>query len=72
MMNKTVNFQLEGMNCNSCVQKIENGLSELSKEVKVDLEEKKVTVSFTSEEATPMQLKKQIEQIGFKVSKMSL
>jgi copper chaperone CopZ len=71
-MNKTVNFQVEGMNCNSCVSKIENGLSNLSKEVKVNLEEKNVTVSFVPEEATPMQLKKQIEQIGFKVSKMSL
>jgi len=71
-MNKTVNFQVEGMNCNSCVSKIENGLSDLSKEVKVSLEEKKVTVSFMSEEATPMQLKKQIEQTGFKVSKMTL
>ena len=71
-MNKTVNFQVEGMNCNSCVSKIENGLSDLSKEVKVNLEEKNVTVSFVPEEATPMQLKKQIEQIGFKVSKMSL
>jgi len=71
-MNKTVNFQVEGMNCNSCVQKIENGLSDLSKEVKVNLEEKNVTVSFLPEEATPMQLKKQIEHIGFKVSKMGL
>lgn len=71
-MNKTVNFQVEGMNCNSCVSKIENGLSNISKEVKVNLEEKNVTVSFVPEEATPMQLKKQIEQIGFKVSKMSL
>ena len=71
-MNKTVNFQVEGMNCNSCISKIENALSDLSKEVKVNLEEKNVTVSFVPEEATPLQLKKQIEQIGFKVSKMSL
>ncbi|RLA63390.1 MAG: copper chaperone [Epsilonproteobacteria bacterium] len=71
-MNKTISFQVEGMNCNSCVSKIENVLSNLSKDVSVNLEEKKVTVSFLSEEATPMQLKKQIEQIGFKISKMTL
>ena len=71
-MNKTVNFQVEGMNCNYCVKKIEKGLSDLSKEVKVNLEEKNVTVSFTPDRATPMQLKKQIEQIGFKVTKMSI
>jgi copper chaperone CopZ len=71
-MDKTVNFQVEGMNCKSCVQKIESGLSDISKNVKVSLDEKSVVVSFQSEKSTPMQLKKQIEQIGFKVSKMSL
>ena len=71
-MNKTFSFQVEGMNCNSCVNKIEKGLSDLSKDVEVNLDEKNVTVSFVSDRATPMQLKKQIEQIGFKVTKMSL
>lgn len=69
-MEKKIKFQVEGMSCNSCVSKIENGLEIDS--VDISLEEKTVSVVFDSDETTPMNLKKQIEGLGFKVSKMSL
>ena len=68
-MEKKVEFQVEGMNCNSCVEKIKEGLDV---EANVSLEHKTVSLVFDSDETSPMFLKKQIEGLGFKVSKMSL
>lgn len=67
---KTIVFNVEGMKCGGCRSKIENHLSEGHglDSIQIDLEKKEVTVS--GEAPSGMNLKKEIEDLGFSVAGM--
>lgn len=68
---KKVNFIVEGMKCGGCTSKIEKTFSTLEgiNEVNISLESKIVSVQF-EKPLTSMALKKEIEALGFSVSKI--
>ena len=63
-----VTIPIEGMSCLSCVASIRKNLSNLDgvTEVKVSLQDKKATITFVPEKATTDQLRKAINQLGYK------
>ena len=73
MENKNVIFSLDGMKCVKCINKINESLLDLdfSIESKFNLEKKEVSISFNQKEGQVLQIKKQIEEAGFKITKMS-
>ena len=72
MMAKKVTFNVEGMHCQSCAQKITQSLEELEQkyELSIDVPARSVSVQFDPSESSAMLFKKQIEEAGFKVDKM--
>ena len=67
MENVTLNVQ--GMSCGHCVKAVEGGVGELPgiNEVKVDLNEAKVTVAFDEAQVTVAAIKEAIEEQGYDV-----
>ncbi|MDC0254014.1 heavy-metal-associated domain-containing protein [Bacteriovoracales bacterium] len=72
MTNKKLIFSINGMKCGNCVKKLQDSFSELDFELEAnfDLENKEVSVTFDQSEGQGIQIKKQIEEAGFNVSKM--
>ena len=69
---KKVNFNVTGVKCGGCVSKIENGLKDEAGvlNLAVNIEDQVVSLEL-EDESKPMLFKKQIEELGFPVSKMS-
>lgn len=69
---KKVNFAVSGVKCGGCVSKIENGLKDESGVLglSVSIEDQLVSLEL-EDNVKPMLFKKQIEELGFPVSKMS-
>lgn len=63
----TVRFVVQGMNCNSCVARIEKSVGELPgiAAVKVDLSGGQVAVGHEPEKVTPEQIRQQIAAAGY-------
>lgn len=63
----TVEIAVDGMTCDSCVQAITHELGRLEgvREVAVDLEGGKATVTFTEGKIDPAKLEQAIEKIGY-------
>lgn len=63
-----VTIPIEGMSCVSCVANVRKTLSNMDgvTEVKVSLQDKKATITFVPEKATIEQLRKAINQLGYK------
>ena len=74
MEDKKVEFEVPNMNCSSCVEKIKSALlsHNLGLNLDFDLDNKKVTIVYSSEKSKPLQLKKDIESSGFRVLKMEI
>lgn len=68
-MEKKIKFLVQGMNCNSCVNKIESGLEALN--VEVSLEAGSVIVTFDSDKSHFKDHKDKLEELGFSVTSMS-
>lgn len=64
---KSVTLNVEGMNCNHCVKSVEGAVGDLGAEAKVDLENKKVEVSFDEAKITVEDIKEAIEDQGYDV-----
>jgi copper chaperone CopZ len=69
---KKVNFSVTGVKCGGCVSKIENGLKDEAGilNIAVSVDNQLVTLEL-EDSAKPMLFKKQIEELGFPVSKMA-
>tara|TARA_R110001592_G_scaffold15702_2_gene67995 strand:- start:858 stop:1199 length:342 start_codon:yes stop_codon:yes gene_type:complete len=59
---------IEGMSCVSCVANVRKTLSNMDgvSEIKVSLQDKNATVTFNPEKVTTEQLRKAINQLGYK------
>ena len=70
---KKITFSVEGMKCGSCVKKIQDSFEELDFDVEAtfSVEEKIVSLSFDPTDGESLEIKKQIEQAGFQVTKIS-
>ena len=70
---KKLTFSVEGMKCGSCVKKIQDSFEELDFDVEAtfSVEEKIVSLSFDPTDGESLEIKKQIEQAGFQVTKIS-
>lgn len=68
---KTINFEVEGMNCGGCVSKITKYFQEVEgvSETKVSLEEQTVLIT-GSDELSNMQLRNDLNELGFTVKSM--
>lgn len=68
---KKLNYQVDGMNCGSCVGKIENHFKNMDgiDSLTVSLENKNVLIE-GSDELSGMSLKKEFEELGFQVTGM--
>lgn len=66
---KTVRFQLETLNCPTCVVKIEGALNKQQgvKEAKVLFNSSKVKVAFDEAETSQVDLSNVIEKLGYPV-----
>ena len=66
-------FSVEGMKCGSCVRKIQESFEELDFDIEAtfNIEEKAISLSFDTEEGESLDIKKQIEEAGFQITKMS-
>jgi copper ion binding protein len=66
-------LSIEGMTCNHCVKRVENGLSELPgvKSVKVNLGSKSALVE-TEEEFDVQQLFTAVDEAGYDLTKIEL
>jgi copper chaperone len=62
-----VTLNVEGMSCGHCVSSIEKALREVGAEGHVDLDAKKVSISYDEEKVTLDQLKEAIEDQGYDV-----
>lgn len=65
---QTVSFKV-GMRCNNCVKKINDNISfeKGVKDLKISLDEKKVTITYDPSKTNPATLAKAIEKLGYKV-----
>ena len=72
-MKKKLTFSVEGMKCGSCVKKIQDSFEELDFDVEASfsVEQKTVSLSFDSDDGESLEIKKQIESVGFQVTKIS-
>jgi copper chaperone CopZ len=63
-----ITIPIEGMSCVSCVANVRKTLSNMDgvTEVKVSLQDNKATIIFVPEKATTEQLRKAIDQLGYK------
>jgi len=69
---KKVNFNVSGVKCGGCVSKITNGLKDEEGILNIDVSIENQLVSLELDDSSkPMLFKKQIEELGFAVSKMS-
>lgn len=66
---KSFLFNVEGMKCGGCKSKIVNKLESQVETIEVNLDDKTVKVS--SENLSGMTIKKEIEELGFVITKMS-
>lgn len=66
---KTLNLVVEGMKCNGCVSKIENHFQDQSliNQVNVTLERNEVKIT-GDESLSNMEIKKEVEDLGFRVA----
>ena len=72
-MKKKLTFSIDGMNCGSCVKKIQESFEELDFDVEAtfNIEEKFISLSYDTEDGESLEIKKQIEGAGFQVTKIS-
>ena len=72
-MKKNMVFSVEGMKCGSCVKKIQESFEELDFDIEAtfNIEEKAISLSYDAEEGESLDIKKQIEEAGFQITKMS-
>jgi len=72
-MKKSMTFSIEGMKCGNCVKKIKESFEELDFDIEAafNVEEKCISLSYDSEEGESLEIKKQIEDAGFQVTKIS-
>lgn len=65
-------FEVEGMKCGSCSNKIEAGLKDIDgiENTEIELSDKTVKITASNSLST-MTIKKEIEELGFSVTKMS-
>ena len=66
---QNVTLKVEGMSCGHCVKAVESSVGELNgiENVKVNLEEAQVTVSFNDAQVSLEQIKETIEEQGYDV-----
>lgn len=66
---KNVTLNVKGMSCGHCVKAVEESVGQLIgvSEVKVNLEEGKVDVTFDEQQATVDQIKETIDDQGYDV-----
>ncbi len=66
---ENLKLNVDGMSCGHCVQSIKKGLLENKgiTDVNVSLQEKTVTVTYSSAVVTALEIKQSIEEIGYDV-----
>ena len=60
-------FQIKGMHCNSCSQKIEDALKDKVEKVSVNFAKEVAEVEFNPEKISIEEIKKEIEQQGYEI-----
>lgn len=70
MNQKEANFQITGMTCAACSNRIEKSLNKIEgvKEANVNLALEKAKVTYDPNEVNPKQLKEQIQKLGYDVA----
>lgn len=65
---KTTVFNVEGMDCASCVKHIQKGLAKKSgiQKVIVEIDAKRVTVTYAPDKIDAEKIRKAIEELGYK------
>ncbi|PIU21348.1 MAG: hypothetical protein COT15_02855 [Candidatus Diapherotrites archaeon CG08_land_8_20_14_0_20_34_12] len=68
-MKSEINIGIKGMHCKSCVQKIEERLSELEgiEKVSVNLEKENAKIAFDSEKISKKKIEEEINSLGYTV-----
>lgn len=64
---QTIILQVNGMSCNHCVKAVENAVSKIGAEAKVDLAAKTVTVEFNEAKTSVDAIRNAIEDQGYDV-----
>lgn len=72
--NSSMNFDVEGMHCASCVSKVESAIKEVSgvKDVTVNLATEKASVSFQDELVDPRQISEAVQKAGYQTRTVTL
>lgn len=60
-------LNVEGMNCNHCVQKVDGALKKVGVECKVDLATKYVAVAYDENKVSLNEIKDAIKNVGYTV-----
>jgi copper ion binding protein len=65
---KEMTIPVEGMSCNSCVASVKRTLRPMEgvQQVAVSLEDRKATIAYDPEKVTPEQVRKAINDLGYK------
>lgn len=65
---QTVSFKIEGMTCAACSSRVEKGLNKLDgvEAANVNLAAEKATVMFNPDKIQPSQIRKKVEDLGYK------
>lgn len=73
-INKSVNFQVNGIHCSGCADKIKRSIGDLHVEhsLTVDVATGKVNIKFNSAETSIAKLRDCITQVGYQVEKVEL
>jgi copper chaperone len=74
MLNKTVQFKVNGITCGGCANKIKKSLiaTNIEHSVDINVESGDVKVQFNSEEGSLSLIKDSITKAGFQVEKVEL
>jgi copper chaperone len=69
-----IQLSVNGMSCNHCVRAIEQAVGEIdgTKEIKVELEKKEVSVSFDDKKVNLEQIIDAIQEEGYEIEKRQL
>ncbi len=62
-------LKVEGMTCSCCVGKVEKSIDQLDgvSSIKIDVDKEEVKVDFNKDKVTLGQIKKKIEEEGYKI-----
>jgi copper chaperone CopZ len=66
-MRMKIKLKIQGMHCNSCAMRIEQELEDKVNKIKVNFSSESAEIDFNPEKITEKEIKKEIENLGYKI-----